>query len=520
MADMISWLDSHFGPALVRIASTLFPRRPVIQFEAGAGVTITAEDVPANKATKVTFGATAVVPSGTDGALQYKSGAANASANDFLYAGGRLTVSATGYLAYEASAVPATGMIRIPYNAGAKDILTRKDGSSVDRTFLGFTANVATLGNVATDLKIAAPLFELRISGALHISATPAAGLSLGDTTVSFFGGTPSFGGGAQVIYQQASTSPPTANPTGGSLLYVDAATGLPRARTPAGKVVTQGGDSPDTNGLRLTASVGNPLPTADVVGATTIDLSPYRSGSIAIYDGVSWVRRDTSGASVALGTLVASTNYDVFAYWTGSAVALELSAAWASNVARTDALTRVDGVLTKAANTTRRYVGTIRTTGTTTTEDSVLRRFVYNADNQIKRELLVSDATLTWTYASTVVRQARATASNRVEVVFGQPSAIDASVNMLSLASASGVRAIPGIGVDSTTVSVATPFGQASSSNFSTETNLSRADYDGVIGIGYHAINWLEALSSTSTTTLYGTGAGIVSTLRARVTM
>jgi hypothetical protein len=48
----------------------------------------------------------------------------------------------------------------------------------------------------------------------------------------------------------------------------------------------------------------------------------------------------------------------------------------------------RHQGVWTKNGDPTRRLVGTFRTTGTTTTEDSYLRRFVANVDNRVPRSI------------------------------------------------------------------------------------------------------------------------------------
>ncbi len=130
------------------------------------------------------------------------------------------------------------------------------------------------------------------------------------------------------------------------------------------------------TRGLRLTLTTAVPVTAADVTGAGTIYLTPFRSGAIALWDGKSWVVRTTAEVSLAL-TITSGKNYDVFAYWSGSAVVLELSAAWTNDTLRADAITTQNGVQVKTGALTRRLVGTIRASGTNTTEDSYLKRFV-----------------------------------------------------------------------------------------------------------------------------------------------
>ncbi len=65
----------------------------------------------------------------------------------------------------------------------------------------------------------------------------------------------------------------------------------------------------------------------------------------------------------------------------------------------RATALTTQSGIYVKNGATARRYLGTIRITTTTgQTEDSISRRFVYNAYNQVDRKLYCYDPTNSWT--------------------------------------------------------------------------------------------------------------------------
>jgi hypothetical protein len=148
----------------------------------------------------------------------------------------------------------------------------------------------------------------------------------------------------------------------------------------------------------RLTLESGMPItldsgmatinPTIDMVDKTTIYFSPYQGNRISLYDGANWVMHTFSELSLPLGTLVANTNYDVFLYDNSGTLTLELSAAWADATTRTNLIVLQDGIYVKAIASSRRYVGTFRTTAATTTEDSILKRFVWNANNRVRREL------------------------------------------------------------------------------------------------------------------------------------
>jgi hypothetical protein len=94
------------------------------------------------------------------------------------------------------------------------------------------------------------------------------------------------------------------------------------------------------------------------------------------------------SETSLSISTLTASANYDIFGYYTGSALALE-ALAWTDATTRATALTTQDDIYVKNGDATRRYLGTIRITATTgQCEDSQQNRYVYNLYNQVSRDL------------------------------------------------------------------------------------------------------------------------------------
>jgi len=146
----------------------------------------------------------------------------------------------------------------------------------------------------------------------------------------------------------------------------------------------------------RLTVSSGVPVPTTDI-STSTIYYTPYNGNVISLYDGTSWAAYTFTERTLALGTLVSGKNYDVFMYNNAGTLTLE-SLVWTSDTARATALVLTDGVYLKTGALTRRYLGTFRTTSTTTTADSVNNRLVWNVNNQVER-VVVQNTYNTYAY-------------------------------------------------------------------------------------------------------------------------
>jgi hypothetical protein len=241
-----------------------------------------------------------------------------------------------------------------------------------------------------------------------------------------------------------------------------------------------------------------------DVTGATTLYYTPYLSGTIWLYNGsTTWTPYNTAEISLALGTLTANLPYDVFANYTGSAVALSL-VAWTNTTTRATALVRQNGMLVQSGATQYLYVGTIYTTATTTTEDSKLNRFVWNAYNQVPRYLYVEDTTASWTYSSTTFREARGSTSNNFSYVTGDGSTVLDATVQCGVNNPSGFGVVVGIGINSTSSNSALLLGGTTGSS----TILpAMAHYKGYPGLGYNNIVWLESAHNGGTPTFYGTG-------------
>ena len=249
--------------------------------------------------------------------------------------------------------------------------------------------------------------------------------------------------------------------------------------------------------GGRLTTESGVGVSTSDRTAQSTIYYTPFAHNAIGLYDGTSWTLFTFTERSLALSGLTSGKNYDVFLYDNAGTLTLELSAAWTNDTTRADALTTQDGVLVKSGATTRRYLGTIRTTGTTTTEDSAAKRFVWNWQNQVRRELYVIDATSSWTLGASSSWSQRG--SKQVEAVIGQATHVCLDLNAIcSAGGISGAGVCVGIGTDST--SATDSLAISPQHNVTTVVNIV-AQLRKTHTLGYHFWAWLEnAVAATAT--------------------
>lgn len=171
----------------------------------------------------------------------------------------------------------------------------------------------------------------------------------------------------------------------------------------------------------RLTLTSGTPITTADVTAATTVYFTPYKGGRIALYSTTSssWVFRVFTEISISLALYTADKNYDIWAYDNAGTVTLE-SLVWTDDTTRATALTTQNGIYVKTGDATRRYLGTIRITGTIgQTEDSASKRYVWNYYNRCQRPLRFYSSA-SHNYSSATPRYWNNTSASRVELVIG----------------------------------------------------------------------------------------------------
>src|SRR5574337_1404677 len=271
---------------------------------------------------------------------------------------------------------------------------------------------------------------------------------------------------------------------------------------TPASVVSSCGTDPAQCNG-RLTLTSGPTVTTSDVTSATTIYFTPYKGNRIALFDGTSvWTTLPFSETSLALGTLVNNTNYYVFAYNNSGTLALEIGPAWSSNTARATALVLQDGVYVKSAAPTRRYLGTFRTTSTTTTEDSAAKRFLWSAHNRRARPMQRLETAASWTYTTQTWRQANGNTANQLSFVAGlAEDSVSVTVHAGAHSSGTGSFSV-GIGADSTSAPTGA-YLQLSSPSTLSEAASVHADLPAALG--YHFAAWLEYAQASGTMTWNG---------------
>lgn len=265
----------------------------------------------------------------------------------------------------------------------------------------------------------------------------------------------------------------------------------------------------PGTVHCRLTTESGVPVSTSDRTAQSTIYCAPTGDRGLisALYDGSAWQWRTcASEPSLTLSSLTSGKNYDVFLYWTGSACALELSSAWTNDTTRADALTTQDGVYVKSVAATRLLIGTLRTTGTSTTADASATRYLANVYNLSPRTMLITDATASWTYnpGSDTWRQANGSSINQVAWVIALRGKVSLNATGLGHAPTGWYVAAAGIGIGSTSansaqVSVGGP------GNVTYSASTLHAEYRGWATAGYQYAAWLERGRSGVTLTYYG---------------
>lgn len=158
----------------------------------------------------------------------------------------------------------------------------------------------------------------------------------------------------------------------------------------------------------RLTIQSGNPINNSNDISGSVIYYTPYLGNKIALYDTIEskWKIHSFNEITFPLSGVVANTNYDIFIYDNVGNLSLEL-VSWLNNTSRNIGIAYKDGLLVQNSNFTKRYLGTIRGTGVNSTEDSINRRFIFNAYNSIEKVLSASDSVL-HTYTSGAIRPYR----------------------------------------------------------------------------------------------------------------
>lgn len=208
--------------------------------------------------------------------------------------------------------------------------------------------------------------------------------------------------------------------------------------------------------GGRLTTESGVPVSTTDRTAQSTLYYTPFVHNTVPLWDGAQWKPVKFTETSIALSGLTSGRPYDVFGYISGGVLALELLV-WTNDTTRATAVTLQDGRYCKSGDKTRLLLGTIYTTGTTTTEDSQTRRYVGNAYNAVPLRLFscpgyANDNAVT-SYSHTATSWATANGGTGAIVNYVLPLPAMAAIGIQAVGDPGGVSSIgAGIGNDSIT--------------------------------------------------------------------
>ncbi len=265
--------------------------------------------------------------------------------------------------------------------------------------------------------------------------------------------------------------------------------------------------------GFRLSTTTGVPVTTGDS-DSTTLFWTPYISGNVWYWDGAAWQVETVVEQSLSMSGVGVNSNYDVF-YLHGTG--LVLSSAWTDDTTRADALGTQDGVKVLASDHTKLWLGTVRVISVSSASSVVDRgggvttqaggeRFIYNAYNQVPRQLVVIDTTDSWSYNGGV-RQANGASGNKVEYVTGVDWSV-VNVSVIATGEGTGDRgASVGVGVDSTTAKSGVSNFGGHQGAFDVNQFSPTANYRGMPGLGYHYLAWLE--NTESAITFFGDNGG-----------
>lgn len=280
---------------------------------------------------------------------------------------------------------------------------------------------------------------------------------------------------------------------------------------------------------FRLTLTTGVPVMTSAVTAATTVYLTPYCGNTIALYDGTSaWTVLASAEVSLSLSGYTANSNYDIWAYNNSGTLTLE-STIWTNDTTRATALAYQNGVLVKSGATTRRYVGTIRTTGTTgqcefnplpaiAAGGALANIYVWNYNNRVLTNATSSDSTNSWANFTANWRSANNSTTYRINFLVGVSEDV-VDVMYTTYAKKGGI-CIGGVGIGLDSTSAFTGLVGAFD-NTSTTTN-DAAQVTGimrkVVAVGFHYAQALELGNASVGITYYGDN-GAATTYQAGLT-
>ena len=257
----------------------------------------------------------------------------------------------------------------------------------------------------------------------------------------------------------------------------------------------------------RLTLVTGVPVTVSDATAATTLYYTPFNGNVVSIYDGTRWKLYNLTEISIAIPATT-SQMYDVFLYDNAGTLTLEL-VSWTNDTTRATTVAYVDGVIVKTGDSTRKYLGSIRTTTVSgQCEDSQAKRYCYNNYNRVRRPVKIIETANSWTYSTSVYRQANANAANQLDFIQGTlEDAVEAWAIGDVVSSAGNLPVITAIGLDSTTTKATSCYNSVF--YVSTDYVCPVASFRDFPQLGRQTLTWLEYGGGTFTQTWLGDNGG-----------
>lgn len=252
----------------------------------------------------------------------------------------------------------------------------------------------------------------------------------------------------------------------------------------------------------RFTLTSGTPVLTSSVTAAGTGYITPFKGNYSRLYYNSSWQFYQLSEISITFSALNASTLYDVFLYWNGSAVVAE-TVAWTNTTTRATALTTQDGVYVKTGDPTRLYFASFYLdgskqchyhVGTQSTASGTAKIYFQNYYNQIDNAVRLYIPVNYWTYSTATWRQANADSNFKCEFVQGlSENQIEAIFSSGVNTSSGSVYGFVGVGVDSTTAYSGFNAFKVVNSGYI------RSQYSGYLSSGFHYVAGIEYASAAT---------------------
>ncbi|OYR26293.1 hypothetical protein [Brucella lupini] len=298
-------------------------------------------------------------------------------------------------------------------------------------------------------------------------------------------------------------------------------------------QVVTNGAQASGfIGGPTLSLTQGVPLPSSDVVGASTIYVIPSPSNLVELYDGQLWRSRSFSAFSLSIAGYGASTAYDVYAFLDGENVGFGCKS-WASSTDRGTGGGSAEVSLFQG-RVVNRYaislasngssftipaqkatlIGSFLTSGAGITDDSASNRLLSNLMNVANKDLLFQWPDASWSGSGAQwVKAKNGNGFSRVRVfqcMAGRRLNVDVVGHGRNASSATEILHVA-IGINSTN-----PVSQIGSPAITTNGTTARASasFNGAAAIGVSEYIWLEyAINGSSVWTGVngGTKSGMI---------